>query len=55
MKNKNTRSPRQGVEANGLDTFDWEKKFTWQSALSKCFIGNNVRQSQIEIKLTDKI
>ena len=25
MKTKNTRSPRQGVEANGLDTFDWEK------------------------------
>ena len=25
MKKKNARSPRQGVEANGLDTYDWKK------------------------------
>ena len=31
------------------------KKFTWQSAFSKCFIGNNVKKNQIEIKLTDHI
>ena len=32
-----------------------EKKFAWQSAFSKCFIGNNFRQNQIEIKLIDQI
>ena len=26
MKNKNARSPRQGVEAKSLDTYDWKKK-----------------------------
>ena len=31
------------------------KKIAWQSAFSKCFIGNNIRQSQIEIKLIDQI
>ena len=25
LKNKNTKSPRQGVEANGLDTYGWKK------------------------------
>ena len=44
----------QGVETDDLDTSYW-KKITWQGAFSKCFIVNNVRQNQTEIKLTDQI
>ena len=55
MKNKNARSPRQGVEANGLDKFDWKKNLPGRALSPSVFFGINVRQSQIEIKLTDKI
>ena len=56
MKNKHTRCGKMKAKGQGKGLgYILEKMFIRQSAFSRFFIGDNVRQSQVKIKSTAQI
>ena len=57
-KNNNTVDPyrpTQGIKAKCLDAYDWKQYLSDIAFSDISFITDNVRQSQVKIKLTAQI